>query len=156
MIKEIFEKGRTWFIIAILIFSSCAVMKNGDQGVNGQIYWLEGNQMPVISEEGDEVRRQKEKVQRTLIICPLVNLGDATMENGLFKSLAAEPIKEIESDKDGAFSIQLEPGAYSIFTKEEDGLFANRFDTDGNIQPVYIKNGEWVELEILIDYKAAY
>ncbi|MDN3202899.1 carboxypeptidase regulatory-like domain-containing protein [Algoriphagus sediminis] len=131
-------------------------MKSESEGVRGQVFWLEGNQMPTISEDGSQVRKGKQAIQRTIIIYPLTKLEDAQLVDGLFKSLATDPIKEVTTDENGNFSLKLEPGAYSFFTKEEEGLFANRFDTEGNIQPVYISKGEWTELEILVDYKAAY
>jgi len=154
--KTLHKNGLLFLMILSLNFQSCNVLKPESEGVRGQVFWLEGNQMPSISEDGSLVRKEKQAIQRTIVIYPLTKLQDAQLEDGLFKSIASDPIKVVNTDENGKFSTKLEPGAYSFFTKEEEGLFANRFDTDGNIQPVYISTGEWIELEILVDYRAAY
>jgi hypothetical protein len=56
----------------------------------------------------------------------------------------------------GRFIVALEPGTYSVFVKEPDGLFANRFDQAGIINPVTIDRNELVNILIKVDYKAAY
>lgn len=141
-------------ISLLFILASCASTKIEGQGIQGQLIWLEGNQMPKITDE--PLEEKGDPVKRTLVIYPLTNMGDGKMEDGLFISLASQPIMEVESDGEGKFSIELDPGRYSIFTKEEGGLFANSFDMDGNIQPVEVKTGEWATMKILIDYKAYY
>lgn len=139
----------------ILLWTSCSVLKQSGQGVQGQITWLEGNQLSQITEEGEAKSYPSgQPVQRTLVVHPLTNLEDAKLENGLFQSLATQPILEIQSDSEGKFAVPLAPGDYSIFTKEDQGMYANRFDAAGNIQPLRIEKGEWQKLDIVIDYKA--
>ncbi len=140
----------------LFTFSQCKTMKSEDQGIQGQVTWLEGNQMPMISESGKDSNSPSTPAKRTIRVYPLINLADAKMVDGLFQSLAEEPIGEFETDEEGNFSISLSPGNYSVFTVEEDGLFANTFDGAGNIQPIKVENGTWAKLDILINYKAAY
>ncbi|HAH36991.1 MAG TPA: hypothetical protein DCL81_10860 [Algoriphagus sp.] len=78
------------------------------------------------------------------------------MEGTLFQSISGEPITMVTTDEEGRYLLELAPGRYSIFTREEDGLFANIFDGDGNIQPVTVKKGEWTLLDIVINYKAVF
>lgn len=149
--------NRNSLIFLLLICTSCAVLKQGTQGIEGQVTWLEGNQMPKISDEKtEETNPDGTPIQRVILVYPLTNLEDAKMENGLFQSIATDPILEIETNAEGKFSIELDPGNYSIFTQEEDGIFANSFDVEGNIQPVTIKSGKWQTLNIKINYKAYY
>lgn len=114
--------------------------------------------MPTISDSGNEsIKDPKGKpVKRTIRIYPLLKISDMSLEDGLFKSLAAKPITEIETDETGKYTVQLSPGRYSVFTVEEDGLFANIFDGEGNVQPVTVKEGEWTLLDIVINYKAVF
>ena len=117
--------------------------------------------MPMITEEPKEGKKDKrvtigDPVKRTVRVYPLIKISDVTLENGLFQSVAAKPITEIETDENGEYSINLSPGRYSILTVEEGGLFASIFDGDGNIQPVTIKEKEWKLLDIVINYKAAF
>jgi len=145
-------------VIILIAFSQCKSMKSEDQGVKGTITWLEGNQMPTIKSDdqvtGLGVSTKGNPVKRTIKIYPITNLGDAQLENGLFKSIKGEAIAEVLSNEDGQYSLSLPPGKYSVFIVEEEGLFANQFDEKGNIEPLYIKKGEWIQKDIVINYKA--
>lgn len=139
----------------------CTSYQPEGEGVVGIVTWQEGNQMPMITEEVKEGKKNKrvtigDPVKRTVRVYPLIKISDVTLENGLFQSVAAQPITEIETDENGRYSINLSPGRYSIVTVEEGGLFASIFDGDGNIQPVTVKENEWTLLDIVVNYKAAY
>ncbi|MEB2781287.1 carboxypeptidase regulatory-like domain-containing protein [Algoriphagus sp. C2-6-M1] len=141
-----------------LMLFQCAPYQPEGQGVVGLVTWLEGNQMPTIAVTGKKNKNTTigEPVKRTLRIYPLMNISDVTLENGLFKSVAAKPITEVETDENGQYTVNLSPGRYSILTVEEGGLFANIFDGEGNIQPVTVKENEWTLLDVVVNYKAAY
>ncbi|SFT90103.1 hypothetical protein SAMN04489724_2658 [Algoriphagus locisalis] len=144
-----------------LLLFQCAPYQPEGQGVVGLVTWQEGNQMPMMNEDDEEGKKDKrvtvgEPVKRTLRVYPLIKISDVTLENGLFQSVAAKPITEIEMDENGRYSINLSPGRYSILIVEEGGLFASIFDGDGNIQPVTVKENEWTLLDIVVNYKAAY
>ncbi len=146
------------FILIAMAFSQCKAQKSNGQGVMGKVTWLEGNQMPTIKSEeelkDEPVNPKGMPVKRTLKIYPLTNMMDAKQEDGLYTSVKGEPVASVETDENGNYSIELSPGNYSIFTVEENGLFANTFDGQGNIQPVTVKKGEWTEKDIVINYKA--
>jgi hypothetical protein len=145
-------------VTTVFTFTQCKPYQPEGQGITGQVTWLEGNQMPTISESGKESQKEPKgkPVKRTIRIYPLLKISDMSMDDGLVKNLAAKPITEIESDETGKYSVQLSPGRYSVFTVEEGGLFANIFDGEGNVQPVTVKEGEWTLLDIVINYKAVY
>jgi hypothetical protein len=136
--------------------NSCKPPLSDGQGIQGKVTWLEGNQMPMISEDGksSKVNPKGVPAERMLLIYPLTNLSDAAREGALFSRVKGEPIDSVQSDSDGKYSIQLAPGTYSVFVKEEEGLFANMFDGNGSIQPVVVKKAEWTTLDIIINYKA--
>jgi hypothetical protein len=142
----------------VFTFTQCKPYQPEGQGITGQVTWLEGNHMPTISETGNESKKDPKgiPVKRMIRIYPLLKISDMSLEDGLFKSLAAKPITEIETDESGKYSLKLSPGRYSIFTVEENGLFANTFDGEGNVQPVTVKEGEWTLLDIVINYKAVF
>ncbi len=147
------------FSLALGLFSQCKTMKQTGQGIKGQITWVEGNQMPLISQSGETTRSERkigEPIQRKVIIYPLTKISDAKMENSLFTVANGKPIAQVESDEEGNFEVELAPGQYSVFTQEEGGLFANSFDLNGNIQPIEVEKGIWSKLNILVNYKAAY
>ncbi|SDD01457.1 hypothetical protein SAMN04488104_101218 [Algoriphagus faecimaris] len=148
------------FLLLLLLglISQCRSMKNKGQGIKGNVTWVEGNQMPTISEDIQSSPQKDDgtAVKRTILIYPLTPLADATMENSLFTSVRGKPIAQVESDEKGYFEIELAPGTYSLFTQEENGLFANTFDLNGNIQPISVERGVWTSTTISINYKAAY
>ncbi|WP_186754300.1 carboxypeptidase regulatory-like domain-containing protein [Echinicola salinicaeni] len=142
--------------LASILFG-CKAQRVDTQGIMGQVYWVEGNLMPTISDDNNVPEKPpKEKVKRKIRIYERTHINEAKMGDLLFTEIETPMVAEIETEEDGSFVIGLPPGAYSIFTVEEDGYFANVFDLDTYIQPVEVIDGEWSQLEILINYKAAY
>ncbi len=147
-------------MLALALFSlitSCQTLKNGKSGITGVVTWVEGNQMPMILQEGEEPPKKESKpIQRKIQVYPLMKISDLKMEDGLVVSLMEKPISETESDSKGKFGLALPPGKYSVFTVEEGGLFANIFDGEGNVNPVTVKENEWSSIEIEVNYRAVY
>lgn len=78
------------------------------------------------------------------------------MENGFFKDIATPLVTSLITNPDGSFKLKLPPGKYSVFVKEDDGLFANLFDKDNSINPVVVKERQYSWLPITVDYNATY
>jgi len=147
-----------YLIVALVSLEGCKSTKmeqDQEQGIIGQIYWMEGNQMPMIVEDEEEpIKQERNKIQRTVRIYELTQLDQLDQSNGLFKDPPTTLVAEVTSDESGQFKVGLPPGIYSVFTVEEEGLFANIFDREMNVHPVQITEEEWVVLNIQIDYKA--
>lgn len=127
------------------------------QGLAGEVRWLEGNLMPSIGEEAEARPDRKGKpVQRELHIYELTTMDEAKAEGTFFRDIKSLLVKTVSSNKDGCFQVELPVGRYSVFVQEDEGLFANIFDGEGNINPVTIKEGEVTEVTIEINYRAAY
>ena len=123
------------------------------QGITGQVIWYEGDLMPGIGKEPAEGK----PIQREILIYEATSPHQAEVHEGQFYSgLKSKLVQKAISDEDGRFIVALEPGTYSVFVKEPDGLFANRFDQAGIINPVTINRNELVNILIKVDYKAAY
>lgn len=113
--------------------------------------------MPQITDDGKAASRLgKVGLQRTVRIHELTHINQARLGDGLFGDIETALVAEIETDESGNFSVSLPPGKYSIFTVEEDGYFANIFDLDSYINPFEVREGEWTQANILINYQAAY
>lgn len=146
-----------FFSLLLALAFSCKTAKKDGQGIQGQVFWLEGNQMPQIAQEGGIVARPAKKgVKRTLKIHELTHINQARLGDALFGDIETPLVIEIETDDSGNFSVELPAGRYSIFTVEEDGHFANILDLDSYINPFEVKEGEWTQADVLINYKAAY
>ena len=123
------------------------------QGISGQVLWFEGDLMPGIDKEPVKGK----PIQREIHIYRATTMEQAEAHEGTFYSnIRTELVLTTMSDEDGKFIAALAPGTYSVFIKEPQGLFANRFDQGGVINPVTINQDELVSLLIRVDYKAAY
>lgn len=99
----------------------------------------------------------KRGVERTVYIYELTNSSQTTSKDGVFHTgIQTKLITQVKTDANGNFAVGLAPGRYSLFTKEEDGLFANLFDGDMNIFPVEVKEDEVTTVEFLVNYNAFY
>lgn len=121
------------------------------QGVKGQLYWVTGNQMP--GPDRDQVPRQG--IAREIYVFELTNRSDVEEEDGFYK-VHTRLVKRVFSKPNGTFTIRLEPGRYSVFVKENKGLWANLLDSENNISPVTVTRGKYVWITISIDYSAAF
>ena len=124
------------------------------QGITGRILWESGNQMPSPDAPPTESKRG---VQRTVYIYKLTNANQVTTQDGVFHTnIQTNLVSQVVTDANGFFSVALKPGKYSLFTKEEKGLYANLFDGEMNIFPVEVKEGQVSTIEFLINYQASY
>jgi len=122
------------------------------QGIKGQLYWVHGNQMP-----GPEKRHiPRQGVAREIFIYEVTSAPFAEMENGFYKKIHSRFIKSTFSKPDGSFKVKLPPGDYSVFVKENKGLYANVFDSENHISPVTVKPRKFSWITITIDYEASY
>ncbi len=140
----------------LMLLAACKEPATRDvqQGISGEVWWLEGDFMPRID---DEPGGKRIPVQRKIVIYPVLVLENLGGQTGpLFDTLPAGKIAEVTSGEDGKFEIHLPPGTYSIFTREPEGYFANSFDGQGQINAVVVKKGEITHLVIDINYQATY
>ncbi|MEM9675663.1 MAG: N-acetylmuramoyl-L-alanine amidase [Bacteroidota bacterium] len=124
------------------------------QGISGQVRWYEGNLMPTV---GDAPAQQQGKaVQRRIHIYELTHRDQAKEESVFFSNISTKQVATVATDSLGQFQLSLPVGKYSVLVEEENGLFANRFDGEGNIAPVEVEADEVIRLELKIDYRATY
>lgn len=114
---------------------------------------MAGNQMPSTERSKSSAGSP---VHRTVLIYRLTHRDQCTREDQLYSSIDSEIVARVESDSMGYFTTYLPAGKYSIFTQEEQGYFANRFDGEGYVNPITILKGRTTSITIKIDYKAFY
>ncbi|PRY10936.1 hypothetical protein CLV24_11263 [Pontibacter ummariensis] len=123
------------------------------QGISGKVLWQAGNQMP----SPDAPPSKGRGVQRTLYVYELTNGAQARTIDGVFHTnIQTNLVTQVVTDANGNFAVSLKPGKYSLFSKEEKGLYANLFDGENNIFPVEVKEGQVTDVEFLINYQASY
>lgn len=145
-------------ILMIMATMSRSCEPSIDQGLAGELRWLEGNLMPTISEDPPETDQDKkgEPVQREVHIYELTSMDEAEANGPFYHNIKTRLVEKVRSDKDGYFEVALPVGEYSVFVQEDQGLFASVFDGQGNINPVEVKENEVSKISIDINYKAAY
>jgi len=139
---------------------SCSSIKNTSsrqmhqQGIEGYVYRLSGNQMP----SPDRKPLAPKGIKTTLYIYQLTNISQVIRlgQSPLYSSIKTKLVSKIETDTNGYFNIIIEPGRYSLFTKKNELFFANWFDKDNNIAPAEVLPGKMTKVEITVDYDAVY
>jgi len=140
------------FLFGLLLLLASITSFAQKQGLHGQVFWVSGNQMP-----GPEaILSPNQGAVREVLVYELTSINDVTQVGPFFRDVKTKMVATIQSKPDGTFKLKLEPGVYSIFTKEKNGLYANLFDEKNNINPVIIKAGQYAWKTITIDYDAAY
>lgn len=129
------------------------------EGIYGKVVWRDGNWMPSINIDGSPAMPPKPKgVQRELLIYQATRMAQATMsaEGPFFSNIQTRLITTVRARPDGTFAVSLPPGIYSVFSKEERGLYANQFDGESFIRPVAVTKGSATQVTIVLDYNASY
>ncbi|WP_226391296.1 carboxypeptidase regulatory-like domain-containing protein [Penaeicola halotolerans] len=138
-------------LFLIVLLSGCKSSEKMNEGIQGELKWVEGNLMP-----GPNANPARPKaVDREVYIFALTSMSEVRLVDGLFEMPKTKLIATTQSEN-GKFKVAVPPGVYSIFTKEENGFFANEFNAFGHINPVEVTRGEISRVEILINYMAAY
>lgn len=123
------------------------------QGIRGKVVWVSGNQMPGPGAE----RTTPKGIKREIHIYSLTTVGQTTQTDGVFFSdVKSQFVKKVRSKKNGKFCVKLPPGQYSVFIKEDKGLFANLFDGENYIHPITVKSGEYEIITIQVNYAASF
>lgn len=123
------------------------------QGIKGKIIFKQGDFMPSPDAPPQGTGHG---VKRELHIHELTNLGQVQGEPPFYQQIQTKRVAKVVSDEDGSFSVELKPGKYSLFVKENDGYYANLFDGQNNIYPVEVKENQVTEVEFIIDHQATY
>jgi hypothetical protein len=143
------------FLLMTALSSSAQINKtipSITQGITGYVYFVSGNQMPSPGKKPSPPKG----IKTTVYICQLTNISQVTRQgqSAFYSSIKTKIIKETESDSTGYFSVQLEPGMYSLFTKTSGVFYANIFDGNNNIAPAKVIPQKITEMKISIDYNS--
>lgn len=141
------------FGMTMVVHAQKTVKKKFTQGLCLTILWKQGNQMP-----SPDTKPSKGKlVDREVFIYQLTNRSQVTLtEEGFYQNIKALLVKKIRSGKDGKVCVTLPAGTYSIFTKEEKGLYANIFDGENNICPITVQKNKITQTTFEITHQAVF
>jgi hypothetical protein len=114
-----------------LIIVSCSSVQvkrsalNIDQGVEGYVYFISGNQMPSPGKKASSPKG----IKTTLYIYQLTNINQVTRQGQsvFYSAVNTKLITKVKSDTTGYFKVQLEPGQYSLFYKKRSIVLCQNF-----------------------------
>lgn len=152
---DVFSKINICLLILLLFFinNGCKSSQTISQGVTGKVLWFEGNLMP----GPDKNRNPGRPIQRDIYFYAPTRASQCGKVNGVFyKDVRTKLIRKVTASEEGAFQVKLDPGTYSVFVADPNGLFASRFDENGIINPVKVLEGQVTSIVLRINYKAAY
>jgi hypothetical protein len=146
-----------WMIVlgCLMMVLGCKSQKKENNMVGtltGEVRWVAGNQMPGPGREMSAGMA----IVREVWVYEVLTTEEMAGFGPVFEFFAKEPLAVATTNAAGQYSLQLPQGVYSVFTKEPNGLFANRMDGQGRIQAVEVHAGKVTQLDIQIDYEAAY
>ena len=122
------------------------------QGLWGDIWFWKGDFMPICASGTIS------SVERSVYVYELTSNDDVEFiyaSGGFFTSINTNLVGTTTSNSAGFFEIELEPGSYSIFVKEGDNFYANRWTSEG-INTVKVTENKVSELLFNITYEATY
>ena len=142
-------------IICLLSMScKCASKLQAQQGIEGMVIKVSGNQMP----SPDIPRTPQKGFKTTLYIYELTNLSQVVKQNesAFYSTIYSKFVTKVETKEDGKYKVSLPEGKYSLFVKKGELFYANIFDGEGNIAPVTIEKGKMTTVVTKVDYDAVY
>jgi hypothetical protein len=141
-------------ILLITLISLLGTVQAQRQGIQGQVFWVSGDQMPIPIPE--KAKTPQQGIVREIYIYNAATLKDATQQDGFFSEIQTTMVAKVLSSADGSFKVKLPEGKYSVFVKEDKGLFANLYDGNGCINCITVKPRKYSWITLTVDYQAAY
>ena len=132
----------------------CASKLQAQQGIEGMVIKVSGNQMP----SPDIPKTPQKGFKTTLYIYELTNLSQVVKQNesAFYSTINSKFVTKVETKEDGKYKVSLPEGKYSLFVKKGELFYANIFDGEGNIAPVTIEKGKMTTVVTKVDYDAVY
>jgi hypothetical protein len=139
------------------------------QGVWGNVCFWEGNFMPTVDSDriADRIldifksrHGTITPVVREIYICRVITLKEmsdshvAQPKPRFFSVIPAKFVAITSSDKKGFYQLELPPGTYSVFVKEDDAFYADKFDGEGRITPLEVLPQAMTRMLINLTYKS--
>ena len=150
------ENGKDWMNKSADLLEHNKNKVSITQGICGTLVKTEGNCMPIIDENST---CKQFPVKREIVVYEYTKMDETTQSSislAFFEKVNTKLIATTISDKEGFFQLALQPGKYSIFVKENNLLFANGFDGQGGIVPVIVETSKISEINLDMNYDAAY
>ncbi len=120
-----------------------------NQGIEGNVYLMAGNQMP----SPDRKPASPQRIRATVFIYELTNTNQATRQGQTpyYSAISTKRIRQVETDDKGYFVAYLPPGHYSLFVKKGALFYSNGWDAHNNIAPAEVIAGKMTRVECRVE-----
>lgn len=142
-------------VIAAVLFS-CAMQKTTSgpvtQGIEGTVYKVSGNQMPMKG-----ARRPKPRVLAVeVLIYEATTAKQAQGQGTLYDRISTKLVLKVKTDSAAHYQASLPVGLYSVFVKQGNHYFASESDGTGTLNPAEVVPGKVTTRNITVNFDAAY
>lgn len=139
------------FLLAFVFLMSAFVQSK--QGLEGFLREAKGNQMGIQNRSS----KKGQPLKSTLYVFKKLGTADLfELEGQWCKSIKQKPYAIIQTDLKGYFKTRLRPGKYVVVVSVYDGYFIPSFNQYNEPSSIIVKQGQWEQLEILVNSKAIY
>ncbi len=127
------------------------------QGIQGTVFELVGNQMPSPTNSGQK-KNMGNPYPTTVFFYEPTNINQIirTDQAPLYNIINTKLISTVKTDSTGAFIAALPVGTYSVFVQVDKLFFANNFDIRNNISLVTVEANKLTEIKIIVNNSASY
>ncbi len=141
-------------IITGIALTACVAKrpKSLQQGAEGMITRLTGNQMPMVGKPAAKPR----PLAAEIFFYEATTTQQAQGTIPVFSKVNTRMVAKVRSDATGHYQVALAPGTYSIFIKQDAGLFASETDGAGVLTPVTVVAGQVSQRNITFTLGAAF
>lgn len=125
------------------------------QGVKGKVIKMVGDFMPTVVDENNPAQQKNRQKLQPLPVKVHVFKGKVRIFE---KPDPKHPqlVKIVTSNKDGEYSVELEPGKYTVVAEIGGKLYLNSFQSDNTWTTCNVVEGKWTEHDIRDTSEAAF
>jgi hypothetical protein len=145
MRKAIITFGILLFIIA------CKSTDLPNYGIDSTLQGIKGNVL--ITDPGSEIPKRERK---EVYVFEQFMANSAQSEGNIYKDIQAKLVRRIVTNENGSFVLALPTGKYSLMVGHSGGYFAPEKDAFGNVNPITVIDGEFVDVDVIIDSALTY
>jgi hypothetical protein len=128
--------------------SKQAIATDRNQGLQGTVYGVMGNQMPMKG----AIQSGGKGVAVTVLIFAITNQSQTSESSntGYYSTVNTQELARVKTNKEGYFKIALPIGKYSLFIKTDKGFYANLRDQFNNLAAFEVVAGEYTNVKLTL------
>lgn len=137
---------------AVMVSNMCIALDNDThqsfaQGVRGAVRKVTGDQLPSNPEQPSA--GNTELVQTTVWVFAAPISGNGSPRWPIAEAEQhPQLVRQVESDRNGCYQVELPPGEYTIFAQYDDYLYLNSFQGDGSYLSVEVLPNQLTEINL--------